>query len=419
MGIRGGGRPKLSHSTSSLPQITPVSELFHKPARLCHPEAHPRAIGVTGSPDAAALPKPRYFTQDVDHFDGSNADTWQQAYYVNDTFWAGAASKAPVFVCVGGEGPPLDGSVVVASVHCNIAVEWLQETGALMVALEHRFYGCHNKSACPVSSFLPADALKHLSSRQALSDLASFHQHITEEYSLTSSNKWVSWGGSYPGMLAGWFRLRFPHLVHASVASSAPVQAELDMRGYNDVSHSLAGCIRLQLTCRVARLAAQATASHVCWCAGCFGSECRLLDGQVEGPPLLILLSPPLQVVASAYAVTDNNVGGSPNCSEAIRVGHASIGKLFTTDAGRSRLATLFGRTATWYGGWLGWRNGGRQLRVSVVHSQRSLFHAAPGTRTRATRPTLPATEWRIFQRRATIPAVPSRPATLGESALS
>lgn len=95
----------------------------------------------------------RYVTQPQDHFDASNVNTWQQAYYVNDKYWKGAASNAPVFVCVGGEGPPLDGSAVVSSVHCNNAVEWLPETGALMLALEHRYYGCHNQSACPVANF--------------------------------------------------------------------------------------------------------------------------------------------------------------------------------------------------------------------------------------------------------------------------
>ena len=34
-------------------------------------------------------------------------------------------------------------------------------------------------------------------------------------------------------MLAGWFRLKFPQLIHASIASSAPVQAKVDMNEYN------------------------------------------------------------------------------------------------------------------------------------------------------------------------------------------
>lgn len=33
--------------------------------------------------------------------------------------------------------------------------------------------------------------------------------------------------------LAGWFRLKFPQLIHASIASSAPVQAKVDMNEYN------------------------------------------------------------------------------------------------------------------------------------------------------------------------------------------
>ena len=48
---------------------------------------------------------------------------------MNDTFWQ-PGSAAPIFLCVGGEGPALDASAVQNSVHCSIAVEWLQKTKA-------------------------------------------------------------------------------------------------------------------------------------------------------------------------------------------------------------------------------------------------------------------------------------------------
>lgn len=232
-------------------------------------------------------PPPRFFRQLQDHFDGTNTNTWMQAYYVNDTFWK-SGSDAPVLLCVGGEGPPIDGSVVVSSVHCNGAVEMLPDTGAIMFAVEHRYYGCHNMSACPVTDLSEKNALHFLSSRQALADLAQFHAFATKEYGLHPQNKWVSFGGSYPGMLAGWFRLKFPHLVHASVASSAPVEAVVDMVGYYDV-------------------------------------------------------------VAQAYEVNNNNVGGSKDCRRAISAGHSTIGQLFQTSQGRERLASLFGHSADWY----------------------------------------------------------------------
>jgi len=238
--------------------------------------------------DRGAFPAPRFVTQRVDHFDGSNTDTWQQAYYVNDTFWA-PGSSAPVFLCVGGEGPPLDGSAVVASVHCNDAVELIVEMKALMFALEHRYYGCWNASACPVADLSKPGALRFHSSRQALGDIAGFVQHALGAYGLLPDrNKWVTWGGSYPGMLAGWARLKFPHLIHAAISSSAPVRAELDMRGYNDV-------------------------------------------------------------VAHAYAVSHELVGGSRNCSRAIAEGHRRIGVMFQSEAGRKSLSAAFGLTPEWY----------------------------------------------------------------------
>ena len=45
-----------------------------------------------------------YLDQKLDHFDRSNKEVFSQRYFVNDTYWNG---DGPVFLCVGGEGPPL------------------------------------------------------------------------------------------------------------------------------------------------------------------------------------------------------------------------------------------------------------------------------------------------------------------------
>jgi len=227
-------------------------------------------------------PSAQYVTTLQDHFDKSNDHQWQQAYFVNDTFWV-PGSDAPVFLCVGGEGPALEGDAVVDSVHCSNAAEWLQEKGALMFALEHRYYGCHNMSACPVDDFSDQkSALEFLSSHQAVEDVANFVRTMNADYRLSSNNKWVTWGGSYPGMMAGWSRLKHPELIHASVASSAPVLAQLDMPEYYDR-------------------------------------------------------------VANAYSVSNNGVGGSPACRDAIKKGHEVIGELFQTQAGQQSVETAFG----------------------------------------------------------------------------
>ena len=56
-------------------------------------------------------------------------------------------------------------------------------------------------------------SLRYLNSEQALADLATFRNAMTKKFNLTSS-KWISFGGSYPGSLSAWFRLKYPHLVN-------------------------------------------------------------------------------------------------------------------------------------------------------------------------------------------------------------
>ena len=84
--------------------------------------------------------------------------------------------------------------------------------------------------------------LTYLSSRQAIQDIVSFakSKEALQHFKLSSEQdakavRWITFGGSYPGMLSAWARLKFPHLIDAAVSSSAPVMPTLDFFGYNDV----------------------------------------------------------------------------------------------------------------------------------------------------------------------------------------
>lgn len=59
---------------------------------------------------------------------------------------------------------------------------------------------------------MSVESLGYLNSEQALADLAAFRNAMAKKFNLTSS-KWISFGGSYPGSLSAWFRLKYPHLV--------------------------------------------------------------------------------------------------------------------------------------------------------------------------------------------------------------
>lgn len=216
----------------------------------------------------------KFFEQRVDHFDRQINSTFLQRYFVNETYWNGD-ENAPIFLCVGGEGPPLDRSVLVASVHCNDMVELAPQHGALMLALEHRYYGPSN----PFRQDYSTKNLQWLNSEQALGDIAHFVSFVSTKYNLKDTNRWITWGGSYPGMMAALARYRYPHLIYASVSSSAPLQAAVEMTGYNNVV---------------------------------------------------------------AHSMSSTNVGGSDACLNAIVDGHATIGEQLQTAEGRRELESVF-----------------------------------------------------------------------------
>lgn len=169
------------------------------------------------------IPKEAFFTQPLDHFSRQTNATYNQRYWVNPDFWK--PPNGPVFLHIGGEGALSELSALTGE-HVELAMKY----GALLVSVEHRYYGA---SVNPDG--LTDKNIRFLSSQQALADLAAFRFHIAQQYNLTRNNTWICFGGSYPGSLSAWFRLKFPHLVYAAVASSAPVRAEMDFTGYNKV----------------------------------------------------------------------------------------------------------------------------------------------------------------------------------------
>lgn len=189
-------------------------------------DKHTCVAALVGDPPAT-----RFLSQRQDHFDRQNLNRWQQRFFVNDTFFDRSNPNAPVFLCVGGEGAPLKPQVVLTgTAHCALMVDYAQEVGALVLAIEHRYYG----ESIPVDDF-STPSLRFLSSHQALADIASFHGHISSLFSLNAENRWVTFGGSYPGMMAAWARTQYPHLIYASVSSSSPVWAQVHMPEYQDV----------------------------------------------------------------------------------------------------------------------------------------------------------------------------------------
>jgi hypothetical protein len=97
---------------------------------------------------------------------------------------------------------------------------------ALMFQPEHRYYG----KTHPTPDASTAN-LKWLSSEQALADLVSFINGMKAKYNIPNA-KVITFGGSYPGNLAAWFREKYPEMTVGSVASSAPVLAEADFVEY-------------------------------------------------------------------------------------------------------------------------------------------------------------------------------------------
>ncbi|KAL7535004.1 hypothetical protein ACHAXR_008154 [Thalassiosira sp. AJA248-18] len=261
----------LLHLTNAIPPRRRIPDILERikqqqQQQQQKPELQLTQDGASKEDDAAGDVLVSYFDQRLDHFSKednvNNYATFKQRYFYTPRFVQQSGSKsegggdknALAFLCVGGEGPALDASVLVDSVHCTgdmieLADKLSKEHGydVHLFALEHRYYG---------ESFPTQNQIGHLrgeggddefevdytylSSRQAVQDIAEFvksseaMEHLNSSQDSEKTIQWITFGGSYPGMLSAWSHLLHPDAIFAAVSSSAPIQARLDFQQYNE-----------------------------------------------------------------------------------------------------------------------------------------------------------------------------------------
>ncbi len=114
---------------------------------------------------------------------------------------------------------------------------------AIVLGLEHRYYGES------VVANLTADGMRYLTTEQALADIATFQSALRAQF----PGVWFAFGCSYGGVLAAWYRLKYPHQVKAALAASAPVEAIVSFYQLDELVATAAGdaCARALRQSRV------------------------------------------------------------------------------------------------------------------------------------------------------------------------
>lgn len=160
--------------------------------------------------------KTHYFPQILDHFTflPKSSKVFYQKYLINDQYWH-KEGGGPIFVYTGNEG-----NIDWFAVNTGFMIDIAPKFNALLVFIEHRFYG--DSMPFGNNSYKSAKTLGYLNSQQALADYAVLIRSLKQNLSSDSSPV-VVFGGSYGGMLAAWFRLKYPHIAIGAVASSAPI----------------------------------------------------------------------------------------------------------------------------------------------------------------------------------------------------
>ncbi|XP_078259250.1 lysosomal Pro-X carboxypeptidase isoform X2 [Rhinoraja longicauda] len=180
--------------------------------RLC-----PALVGASAPQDGFDKQfdyKTRYFDQKIDHFGFVEDSTFKQRYLLADKYWN--KNGGPILFYTGNEGD-------ITWFCNNTGFMWdiSKELGAMLVFAEHRYYG----ESLPFGkkTFSNLKYLNYFTSEQALADFAVLVRNLKETIPGAQNSPVIAIGGSYGGMLAAWFRMKYPNIVVGALAASAPL----------------------------------------------------------------------------------------------------------------------------------------------------------------------------------------------------
>ncbi|KAI3461349.1 hypothetical protein Pfo_018012 [Paulownia fortunei] len=207
--------PLLLQTVSTFPHKVPRLSPHHKEALILR---NPNDDSFSASAISKDF-KTYFYTQTLDHFNYASQSyaTFKQRYVLNSKHWGGPSSNSPIFAYLGAEEPLDDDLEVIGFLNDNAPY-----FKSLSVFIEHRYYG----KSIPFGSMEEAmenDTTRgYFNSAQAIADYAEILIHVKKKFSAQNSPIIVV-GGSYGGMLASWFRLKYPHIAVGALASSAPI----------------------------------------------------------------------------------------------------------------------------------------------------------------------------------------------------
>ena len=163
-------------------------------------------------------PQTLFLQTPLDHFASSPSKKWPLRYFIDSSCLKG---DGPIFVNMGGEGGGGPSS-------CSSKDK---EYGALHVSVEHRFFG----ESTPFHDMSTAN-LKYLTVEQNLADTAAVVQAMQAKFPRAGGKKRTvaSFGGSYSGATAAWFRVVYPNVTDLSISESGVVNAILAMTSFDD-----------------------------------------------------------------------------------------------------------------------------------------------------------------------------------------